>query len=194
MDNTTHTTTPTTSSLPDEVQQTRLLCADRFLHVHPLIYTQGTTNVAGQKISGNWNVMHISPTQKIRDPKKYVERKWGVTKSKGGKQALMRIGHVGEIKGGEVLRISVGAIDWDASTGKFRFSSPWSPGKECFRHCITPTQEALGAIDKEGPEQRPLHQWYRSTVEVGDRLWYETDDVKEMVGQVKRYVEILESL
>jgi len=151
--------------------------------------------VAGQKISGNWYVMHIQPTQKNQDAAKYVKRKWECVRSSGGKCGLRRIGLDAEAVGlpkAELERKSVGAIDWVQSTGKFRFSTPWSPGK--FRKYLDRIEKDLGAIYKEGPEQRPLHQWYRSKVEVGDRLWYETDDVKEMVGQVKRYVEILESL
>jgi len=90
-------------------------------------------------------------------------------------------------------RPSVGAVD--CSTSGYRFGTPWSPGRQTFRHHLDEIQSRLGAKHITDESEHPGNgQWYRFKDKTGDRLWYETTDQSTMIHEVTRYMVILQQL
>jgi hypothetical protein len=88
-------------------------------------------------------------------------------------------------------RSSIGAIEY--FDGHYRFGTPWSPGRQTFRHYLDEIQRLLGAVDvKTHKDSTGNGQWYRCKDDCGDRLWYQSNDQCAIIAEVIKYMVILQ--
>ena len=105
-------------------------------------------------------------------------------------QVLQSPGNTGEW-GKLPKRLSIGAIEY--SDGCYRFGTPWSPGRQTFRHYLDEIQRLLGAVDaKTHKDSNGNGQWYRCKNDCGDRLWYRCSEQSAIIAAVIKYMVILQ--